>query len=708
MVIDALDEQFAKGEVSKFLLKLQQKFPKFRALLTSRSSEGIKEIAERLGSTCIEYDKERQGCLFSLYFENTRYDKITKEHKGSLEWLWAHKQYKEWSASDKSALLCIQGKPGCGKSTLAKYFNDNFMEREPKARSARTIISKFFYSNREGELQTSHYSMLRTILYNILYQDECFFFHFQAKYRQYMKEAHYGHVLEWPYRSLKEILRNIGRHPRAKRLYLIIDAVDEASETDRREVVQLLLDDLCSRTEIAPSGFVVKVFIASRPIGDLMHRMQESHHLITLQEETKQDIADLARSRLQSQELHFDGDILDQATTYIVEHAQGVFLWVHLVLEELLMCAQNGYTTKRIFDDLQSLPTELEDFYQFILKKLEKGKPDDITDGFRMFELVLFAYRPLKVMELRDALAVQELGQNKPSNQLFEQSRIKGMGKRLVHCCGNILENAKPDGDDGTIQFMHQTAREFFLQSAGYIGESKFKMGNLHDVHQKLSNVFIQYLRVCSAAIPSMIGPPTSWGSEQYEAIAESLNQKPLLNYIVPHLKQHINGCRPADTISSLFSQLMAELVDNPVSYLLEGNMDGIFSERPQLPAAHFGRYLLHAAARRNFTGAAEVALIAGADVEARLHGKTPLIVAAERGDDLTVRLLTMPIWHAEKEASDNFGRTALHWAASKGHDSTVRLLVGIGARKEARDQASKTPLHLAALESRHSTSGCS
>ena len=79
-----------------------------------------------------------------------------------------------------SQLLYIQGKPGSGKSTLTKYFKDNLLKLEPNARSA--IVATFFYSYREGELQKSHYNMLRSILYDILQQNEAFFYHcFQSK-----------------------------------------------------------------------------------------------------------------------------------------------------------------------------------------------------------------------------------------------------------------------------------------------------------------------------------------------------------------------------------------------------------------------------------------------------------------------------------------------------------------------------------------------
>lgn len=177
IVIDGLDKveyqkvEFIKG-VRELITHLLKRTLKVKALLTSRPQAEIKEVFD--GLPYIEYDKERKECLASLRFDNARYDKISKEYKGSLEWLWMHKQYKEWSASDISRLLYIQGKPGSGKSTLTKYFKDNFSKQEQDANSA--IVADFFYSYREGEFQKSHYNMLRSILYKILDQNESFFF----------------------------------------------------------------------------------------------------------------------------------------------------------------------------------------------------------------------------------------------------------------------------------------------------------------------------------------------------------------------------------------------------------------------------------------------------------------------------------------------------------------------------------------------------
>lgn len=66
--------------------------------------------------------------------------------------------------------------------------------------------------------------MLRSILYDILDQDEALFYHrFQIEYRGHraaLRERGYGDLIDRHYESLKRVLSSLRNHPRAKPLYL--------------------------------------------------------------------------------------------------------------------------------------------------------------------------------------------------------------------------------------------------------------------------------------------------------------------------------------------------------------------------------------------------------------------------------------------------------------------------------------------------------
>ena len=304
-------------------------------------------------------------------------------------------------------------------------------------------MASFYYSYREGETQTNHSNMLRSVLYDILNQNEEFFFHFQPYYRE---ASHNDGHPEWCYESLKGILLSLAKnHPLIERLYLIVDAMDESDDGDRIDVIKFLYE-LCA----ARGPCVVKVFVASRPIVGLSGHSTTNQKMIRLQDVNCTDILKFTASFLDSPELDLAPDIAHSAAEYITENAQGVFIWVHLVREELLGYARDGYTTNQIFDFLKSLPTELEGIYQRILMRLDGGKERNVEDGRKMLQLVLFTYRPLGLDELGQALAMRDSldSEFSCSDESFEGDLICGVEKRIISCAGNLIE-IKARGDHG-------------------------------------------------------------------------------------------------------------------------------------------------------------------------------------------------------------------------------------------------------------------
>jgi hypothetical protein len=77
-----------------------------------------------------------------------------------------------------------------------------------------------------------------------------------------------------------------------------------------------------------------------------------------------------------------------------------------------------------------------------MLGELEKNEQRDIKVGMKMFRLVLFACRSLRVQEIHHALAIPDAidTEYSPSEESFEDALIQGFLKRIIHCGGNFLE----------------------------------------------------------------------------------------------------------------------------------------------------------------------------------------------------------------------------------------------------------------------------
>ena len=588
------------------------------------------------------------------------------------------------------------------------------MQQKPNA-SGRQIVASFYYSFREGEQQTNHSNMLRSVLYDILDQNEEFFFHFQRYHRERGGNP-------WSSSSLGKILLSIAEnHPVDERLYLIVDAMDESVDGGRGSIIGLL-EKMCATKRPC----VVKVFVASRPIAGLSAK---NHKMIRLEEANAPDILIYAESFLSK--LRLPPDIIRQAREYIDQKAQGVFVWVYLVLEELRKYAE-GRTQNEIFDFLGRLPTELKGFYERILTQLESGIRRDIRVGHRVLRFVLFTYRPLELEELRQALAVGDsLDAAHPvSDASLEGNLIFEIGNRLVSCTGNFLQIKGVHGssflwsallellelftdesaEGSSVQIMHQTVREFF-RSDGPTAQSRFRMKR-NEAHIRISATCIQYLLLCIANTSSIDHQAgrNSWKPENFEACAHYLKRRPFFNYALGYIKQHLMECSQFVRDSELASQLCPKLNESRAAVHLFGNW--IPQDWGQRVVTHeeldhgkqFRAALLHTATRLKYSQVVEGLLIAGAEVDSCLDGKTPLIISAEGGDLATARVLLDQGADIGKQDGDK--RTALHLAAANGHSPAAKLLLQRGADKEAKDIIGWTALHLAAASGHHTVTG--
>jgi ankyrin repeat protein len=219
---------------------------------------------------------------------------------------------------------------------------------------------------------------------------------------------------------------------------------------------------------------------------------------------------------------------------------------------------------------------------------------------------------------------------------------------------------------------------------------------------------------LCGASTSLTAKPPNIefWTSEHFEAYVRYLNKRPFAIYALSYLEKHLHRCEDA-RISGLVSQLYEQLTDskNPASCIF-GNWvprnwcpEGAADERQNSGnAKEFRAVLLHTAIRKRYSRAAEILLIAGAEVEGLVNGKTPLIASAESGDYATARLLLG--LGAFIGAKDDNKQTALHLAATNGHDAVAGLLIDRGADREAKDKEKQTALHLATANGHNSVVG--
>lgn len=145
-----------------------------------------------------------------------------------------------------------------------------------------------------------------------------------------------------------------------------IDGLDEYQTTtsvDRREMVRYLLE-----LSNSVSGSF-KICVSSRIENPFIDMFSEDtrFYLHTL---TKPDMDEYVQGNLQDVGTPEERQKL---TLAITEKAEGVLLWVVLVVQRIRKQSDNGARFFRLLNDIKSLPTEMNDLFQRVLDTLGAG-----------------------------------------------------------------------------------------------------------------------------------------------------------------------------------------------------------------------------------------------------------------------------------------------------------------------------------------------
>jgi ankyrin repeat protein len=428
----------------------------------------------------------------------------------------------------------LQGKPASGKSTLMKYIRMDLEKDKLNSENApERVVIDFFYSDRGGDVQRGHQWMLRSLLYQLLRarRDMWHRNHF-AQLRSHVPQ-------DWELESLKRLFDIIIRSCNLPlTIYILIDAMDESDESRRGEILKLL-SNLCNTEE---GCIVLKILVASRPVPRIGSALGK-YISITLEEETKKDIiyyssegmsdirAELRVDKKKIEGIQNTQDIQDthdiqdiQAIHHmIVERSNGVFLWVKLVLDELKDMACDGCTLFEMGRQLESLPQDLNDLYAHMLEKLEKRRSSmaGAANTSRMLQWVAYSGRPLRLLELSEAVAASEALNISLNSLKSRRAPNLDQAKRMVLTrCGHFLEVKS-----GCVQFIHQTVREFLLSLPA---TSSFHIHE-HESIESIATTCLRYLEFVNNESRHLEGVDPETKSRVHQFLKSS--ELALLNY---------------------------------------------------------------------------------------------------------------------------------------------------------------------------------
>ncbi|KAM5528567.1 hypothetical protein FOXYSP1_19048 [Fusarium oxysporum f. sp. phaseoli] len=375
-----------------------------------------------------------------------------------------------------------------------------------------------------------------------------------------------------------------------------------------------------------------------------------------LEDENGQDISTYVRAQLSASPVLTASKIPDLVT----KRAQGVFIWAHLVVDRILDLDNEGTGLKKIEDEIYSIPPDLDGLYHDLIQNV-----DERAASLKLIQWICFAVRPLSLDELRWAMLVDA---DCPHWSLYEcqaagdyPSDHDGMKKRVQTLSRGLAEVTS---DTKVVQFIHQSVKDFFVKKGLFALDETAEIDAVVGIaHRRLSRTCIRYLAMeeigqsashdpyyLRSEFPFLFYAITSWVTHMKQSDARSVPQEGLLEYFAG----------PSNTLMERWVYIYR---------ILAGFSKDCPPERTSLIHV-MSRYGVTRELRTILERAGEV----GINIDAKdSDGRTPLMGAAENGNEAIVRLLLDRDAHIE--AADNRGRTPLWRAAENGHDAVVRLL---------------------------------
>ncbi|KAF2250748.1 hypothetical protein BU26DRAFT_269347 [Trematosphaeria pertusa] len=422
-----------------------------------------------------------------------RHDDIHHAYRQTFKWIFKEPPLENgWdnfrahlSTPDRTAPYFIVGKAGSGKSTLMKFVcghPDTKQALKEWADGEEVTMLSFYFWNLGTTLQKSDTGMLRVLLCDLLER------HPElipvALPRLFQHWVPSDETIE-PTRSelVRALHALLEKSTSFLKLCIFVDGIDEV-EGDHKGVSQFLL------SLVRPN---VKVVVSSRPINACLYTFQGCPSL-RLQDLTGPDMELFVQGELCSHPMMVglarqfprEAESLIHA---VRTKAEGVFLWVELVVKLLVHGLEDGDGITELQQKLKALPSDLRALYR---RMIGRQQPEHQIQAAQMFQVfcawnALTTHEPLSALTLSFAIQSSSDVFNLPIRPLETEALIwlfANIDARVrSRCCGLLEVNrkwprltsemnpsvfycrSKEEMQGSVVSYLHRTVAEFLASA---------------------------------------------------------------------------------------------------------------------------------------------------------------------------------------------------------------------------------------------------
>ncbi|KAL2674068.1 hypothetical protein Neosp_012514 [[Neocosmospora] mangrovei] len=608
-------------------------------------------------------------CRNALFVSDPEIDKATlisskgQRTPGTCEWVRKNSHYKTWLAGE-SRLLWISGGPGRGKTVLSLFLNEE-VEKLCEATKDRLL---FYFCRFQDERHNNPINVLRSLIYQIL--------EFSIDGPEVQQALEYFGAPEKvqfalsSFECLWAVLKKLFSQPGLPKIFCIIDGVDECQPSHQ---LVTKLYDYCKLRAQSNDGAGLRLALIGRDIDGL-----DAFPGIKVDPDNEGNVNEDVKAFISSSleplaRIQGFGDVRSWVEKSLLERAEGIFLWVSFVIDEL----SRKKTCLEILDTIPALPKGLHPIFARMLHQIES---DQRQTSSLIFKWVALAKEPLTFDELAAAIGVQPGHPNMSSERTIQD---------MVAICQPFL---KEDYNHNQVLFVHQSAKEYLLR-------------NEHDTDQVLEGFRITAGQGHAALAHKCLLVLEDCALQHTDLKFNKLIGKKeyrLLYYAILHWPNH---ARLASRDATYLFNPDRPFFKQPST--VQSKWMKAYSELKQNHRRIVPQKSLHMASYLSIFPWVEIALQwdrstprgvrlwrSRKPMQSTDDGLTPLGWAVESGDENMAQYLLDS--GADVDATNGWGETALFQAVIRRDEPIVRLLLDRGAKVNIFGTRRSSPLTLA------------
>jgi len=340
------------------------------------------------------------------------------------------------------------------------------VERLSLPQDESTVVTFFFCQNANYELNTIE-AIIKGLILRLVNQQKELSESLRRRWDT-VNGRFDEDITSW--RTLWDIFLEMLDRCKSRRVYVIVDALDECQDGGMAEFLKLIV-----RTGLdQPSK--IKWLLTSRPLDSAQRELLSgSDQVMVSLELNSKYVAEAVKTYIAARAAELDrrqnyGPALRRKVeAELTGKAEDTFLWVSLVCKRLeSVCRAKVLTT------IQDLPPGLDPFYHRIFNQLSEGESAVVEGCMRLLKVMLVVYRPLTVEEVG---SVTGLSDDEVAIEALVDRNASFIRKR-----------------EANIEFVHQSARDYLggkdgrsiLDSHEHYGHGEIALSCLSYLSQRL------------------------------------------------------------------------------------------------------------------------------------------------------------------------------------------------------------------------------